>query len=75
MSDNWPDIVRTTLFMGCGEALVVIRSMPGTKAAGTGGGAGSGDVGSRVGKSGARTSGNLLYRFSFGDRIFISRSF
>lgn len=37
-----------------------IRSIPGTMAAGTGGGAGSGDVGSRVGSNGARTSGNFV---------------
>lgn len=52
-----------------------IRSMPGTRAAGTGGGAGNGDVGSRVGSKGARSSGSRLYRFSFGEIIFISRNF
>lgn len=52
-----------------------IRSMPGTRAAGTGGGAGNGDVGSRVGSNGARSSGSRLYRFSFGEIIFISRNF
>lgn len=51
------------------------RSMPGTSAAGTGGGAGSGEVGSRVGNSGARISGSLLYKFSRGEKIFISRNF
>lgn len=61
----------------CDDGLAddAIRSIPGTIAAGTGGGAGSGDVGSRVGSNGARISGNLLYKFSLGDRIFISRSF
>ncbi len=57
---------------GLGEAIL---SMPGTIAAGTGGGAGNGDVGSRVGSNGARISGNLLYKFSFGDKILISLSF
>lgn len=50
-------------------------SIPGTIAAGTGGGAGSGDIGSLVGNSGCLISGNRLYRFSFGDMIFISRNF
>lgn len=55
---------------------VVFTITPGTMAAGTGGIRGNGSrVGSRVGKSGGRTSGNLLYRFSFGDIIFISRNF
>lgn len=36
------------------------RSTPGTIAAGTGGVAGSGDVGSLVGNRGARTSGSLV---------------
>lgn len=55
---------------------VVFTMTPGTMAAGTGGISGNGSlVGSRVGKRGGRTSGNLLYRFSFGDKIFISRNF
>lgn len=58
-----------------GILCAITRSTPGTMAAGTGGVAGSGDIGSLVGKSGGRTSGNLLYRFSFGDKIFISRNF
>lgn len=56
--------------------IFTIRSTPGTMAAGTGGVAGSGSlVGSLVGKRGGRTSGSLLYKFSFGDKIFISRNF
>lgn len=50
-------------------------SIPGTMAAGTGGGAGNGDIGSRVGNSGSLTSGKRLYRFSLGEIIFISRNF
>lgn len=42
------------------DVLVTTRSTPGTIAAGTGGVAGSGDIGSRVGNSGGRTSGSLL---------------
>lgn len=34
--------------------------IPGTMAAGTGGVAGKGDIGSRVGRRGGRCSGNLL---------------
>lgn len=50
------DVICLTL---C-DVLAMTRSTPGTIAAGTGGVAGSGDIGSRVGKSGGRTSGNLL---------------
>lgn len=42
------------------DVLAITRSTPGTMAAGTGGVSGRGDIGSRVGKSGGRTSGNLL---------------
>lgn len=71
---DWID--RLLPVVECDEGLAdAMRSIPGTIAAGTGGGAGSGDVGSRVGRRGARISGNLLYKFSRGDRIFISRSF
>lgn len=38
----------------------ITRSTPGTIAAGMGGVAGSGDIGSLVGRSGGRNSGNLL---------------
>ena len=51
------------------------RSIPGTIAAGTGGGAGSGDVGSLVGNKGGLASGNFEYRFSFGESNFISLNF
>lgn len=40
--------------------LGITRSTPGTIAAGIGGVAGNGDIGSLVGKSGGRISGNLL---------------
>uniref|UniRef100_A0A8D8J287 (northern house mosquito) hypothetical protein n=1 Tax=Culex pipiens TaxID=7175 RepID=A0A8D8J287_CULPI len=52
-----------------------MRSIPGTMAAGTGGVAGRGEVGSLVGANGGFISGNLEYRFSFGESNFISRSF
>lgn len=42
------------------DMLGITRSTPGTIAAGMGGVAGNGDIGSLVGKSGGRTSGNLL---------------
>lgn len=39
---------------------MLTRSTPGTIAAGTGGVAGNGDIGSLVGNNGGRISGNLL---------------
>lgn len=67
--------VELSSFCCCCTLAGITRSTPGTMAAGTGGGAGSGDVGSRVGKRGTLTSGSFVYRFSRGESIFISLSF
>jgi len=50
-------------------------STPGTTAVGPAGGGGSGEFGSRVGANGSRASGILVYKFSPGDKIRISRNF